>query len=130
MERQSDKIERGMRSKAEKCSSGGRRGEKEEKEYRKVRNPQICAMDLRSHLIHLFGLPSVVAELVGFETKAARGGGRKRRKPEMETETDRESHSHSAQLMNVRRRVADPPQGAALITDGAWLGVVIESNDN
>lgn len=44
-------------------------------------------------------------------------------------ETDK-SHNHSAQLMNVRRRVAAPPQGAALITDRAWLGVVIESNDN
>lgn len=48
----------------------------------------------------------------------------------MEKERDRESHNHSAQLMNVRRRVAAPPQGAALITDEAWLGVVIESNDN
>lgn len=46
----------------------------------------------------------------------------------MEKET--ESHNHVARLMNVRRRVAAPPQGAALITDRAWLGVVIESNDN
>lgn len=49
---------------------------------------------------------------------------------EKQKEIDRESHNHSAQLMNVRRRVAAPPQGAALITDRAWLGVVIESNDN
>lgn len=47
-----------------------------------------------------------------------------------EEERDSESHNHSAQLMNVQRRVASPPQGAALITDRAWLGVVIESNDN
>lgn len=84
--------------------------------------------DLTSFIYLAF--PQWFAEHVGFETKAVRGGGIKRGKTEMETETDRESHNHSAQLMNVRRRVADPPQGAALITDGAWLGVVIESNDN
>lgn len=49
---------------------------------------------------------------------------------EMEKESDRESHNHRAWLMNARRRVAAAPQGAALITNRAWLGVVIESNDN
>lgn len=89
--------------------------------------PWISDLTSFKHL----AFPLWFAELVGFDTKAARGGRRRRRrKTEMETETDRESHNHSAQLMNVRRRVADPPQGAALITDGAWLGVVIESNDN
>lgn len=115
-----------MRSKAKKCSSGRRK--RKDRGKREIHKSVPWISDLTS-FIHLAFL-RWFAELVGFETKAARGGGMKRRKTEMETETDRESHNHSAQLMNVRRRVADPPQGAALITDGAWLGVVIESNDN
>lgn len=56
--------------------------------------------------------------------------GEEEREEERQRRRRRESHNHSAQLMNVRWRVAAPPQGAALITDRAWLGVVIESNDN
>lgn len=62
--------------------------------------------------------------------RPARGGRKGERRRRRERERDGETHNQAAQLMNVRRRVAAPPQGAALITDRAWLGVVIESNDN
>lgn len=49
----------------------------------------------------------------------------------MEKKSDRvPPPNQSPRLMNVQQRGAASPQGAAPITDRAWLGVVIESNDN
>lgn len=42
----------------------------------------------------------------------------------------RASHKHRALANECTAAVAPPPQGAALLTDRAWLRVVIESNDN
>lgn len=49
---------------------------------------------------------------------------------EKRREEYRVSHKHRALANECTAAVASPPQGAALLTDRAWLRVVIESNDN
>lgn len=62
--------------------------------------------------------------------KSCSGRRKEARRRRRRKRRDGEPRHRSARLMNVWRRVAAPPQGAALVTEGAWLGVVIESNDN